>query len=70
LNFSNKLTLRPHDITRPDIETLHDAGLNDAEISQVVQVAANFAYWVRVINAFGIQLGNEKVGKYDYTRVT
>ncbi len=70
LDFGNKLTLRPHDITRLDIEALHDAGLNDAEISQVVQVAANFAYWVRVINAFGIQLGNEKVGKYDHTRVT
>ena len=70
LDFGNKLTLRPHDITRLDIEALHDAGLNDAEISQVVQVAANFAYWVRVINAFGIQLGNEKVGKYGHTRVT
>ncbi len=70
LDFGDKLALRPHDMVESDIEALRQAGLNDAEISQVVQVAANFAYWVRVINAFGIQLGNEKIGKYGRPKVT
>ena len=64
LDFGDKLALRPQGMAASDVEALRQAGLNDGEISQAVQVAANFAYWVRVINAFGIQLGDEKVGKY------
>jgi uncharacterized peroxidase-related enzyme len=64
LNFGEKLALKPQAMRESDIVALRDAGLDDGEISQVVQVAANFAYWVRVINAFGIQLGDERVGKY------
>ncbi len=51
-------------MARDDLATLRRAGLDDAEISQVVQVAANFAYWVRVINAFGIHLGKGRIGRY------
>lgn len=70
LDFGDKLALRPNDLAESDIEALRHAGLTDAEISQIVQVAANFAYWVRVINAFGIRLGDETVGKYGNPEVT
>ena len=36
----------------------------DAEIVHLNQVAASFAYWVRVINGLGIRLGDESIGKY------
>ncbi len=64
LTFGEKLAVAPQAMKRQDIEALRKSGLDDGEISQVVQVAANFAYWVRVINAFGIRTAREKVGKY------
>ncbi len=64
LTYGEKLTRHPDEITGADMDRLRDAGLNDAEISQVVQVSAGFAYWVRVINGLGIKLGDEKIGKY------
>ena len=70
LDFGDKLALRPRDMAETDINALRQAGLNDAEISQIVQVGANFAYWVRVINALGIRLGDEKIGKYRDADVT
>ena len=64
LVFGEKLAQTPDAMSRDDIQALRQAGLSDEEISQTVQVAANFAYWVRVINAFGIQLGDGRIGKY------
>lgn len=64
LEFGEKLSLQPDQMEKGDIEDLRAAGFDDEQISQIVQVAANFAYWVRVINGFGIQLGAEKIGKY------
>ncbi len=64
LTYGEKLTLHPEDMTREDLDLLRKVGLNDSEISQVIQVSAGFSYWVRVINGLGIQLGDEKVGKY------
>src|SRR5207244_1325403 len=64
LKFGEKLAREPQKMTQDDIETLRNAGFDDGEISQIVQVAANFAYWVRVINGFGIKLNNDKIRKY------
>ena len=64
LNYGQKLTRHPENMSKQDLDTLREAGLNDAEISQVIQVSAGFSYWVRVINGLGIQLGDEKIGKY------
>ena len=65
LDFSRKLTAEPAGMAKDDVEALRQRGLNDAEISQSVQVIASFAYWTRLINALGIKIGNEKIGKYD-----
>lgn len=64
LEFGRKLTRYPDSMEAGDIEELRLAGLNDAEISQAVQVTASFAYWTRFINAMGIDIADEKVGKY------
>ncbi len=64
LEFGRKLTRQPGEMTAHDIAALHNAGLNDAEISQAVQVTASFAYWTRFINALGVKIGGERIGKY------
>ncbi|NNE24677.1 MAG: peroxidase-related enzyme [Rhizobiales bacterium] len=64
LEFGRKLTTRANEMSHDDIAALREAGYNDAEISQAVQVTASFAYWTRLINALGISLGDEKIGKY------
>ncbi|MCL6286100.1 hypothetical protein M3P21_21550 [Ruegeria sp. 2012CJ41-6] len=60
--FTKKLSLTPEEMTQEDIHELKSAGLTDAQISQACQVAASFAYWVRIINGLGISLGKERIG--------
>ncbi len=64
LAYGRKLSERPNEMSEQDIEDLRAHGWNDGQISQAVQVTASFAYWTRIINALGIQIGDEKVGKY------
>ena len=47
-----------------DIVELRAEGVSETEILEAVQSTACFAYWMRFINAPGIQLGNETIGKY------
>ena len=65
LQFCRKLTTDPATMNAEDIAALRGHGWSDAEISQAVQVTASFAYWTRFINALGIRIGDERVGKYD-----
>ncbi len=64
LFFGAKLTSKPEAMTSSDIEALRKADVSDTEILEAVQTTANFAYWVRFINALGINLSNEKIGIY------
>jgi uncharacterized peroxidase-related enzyme len=54
LAFVAKVNASSHEITRGDIEVLHHAGWRDLEISEAVHVAALFAAFNRVVNAFGL----------------
>ncbi len=65
LKFGAKLCRTPENMTSDDIDKLRNAGASDTEILESVQATACFAYWVRFINALGIQLGNESVGLFD-----
>ena len=56
LAYTEKLTLHPSAMTKEDIELLREAGFDDREISQLVQLVAFFAYCSRVINGLGIRL--------------
>ena len=64
LNYGAKLCRAPELMREADIEALRVLGISDTEILEAVQTSACFAYWVRFINALGIQLGDESVGHY------
>lgn len=64
LRYGAKLCRSPEAMSEADIESLRAVGVSDTEILEAVQASACFAYWVRFINALGIQLGNESVGLY------
>jgi len=65
LQYGAKLSRRPEQMREQDIEDLRKIGVSDTEILEAVQATSCFAYWVRFINALGIQLGNESVGLFD-----
>ena len=54
LSFVAKVNINSHQIVRTDIELLHQAGWNDAEIAEAIHVAALFATFNRVVNSFGL----------------
>ncbi len=64
LKYGARLCRRPESMRESDIDALRRLGISDTEILEAVQATACFAYWVRFINALGIQLGNETIGKY------
>ena len=64
LKYSAKLCRHPEAMREQDIIDLKTVGVTDTEILEAVQSTACFAYWVRFINALGVQLGNETIGKY------
>lgn len=64
LRYVEKLVRHPQAMRETDVRTLNDAGWSDGEVLEIVQVAAMFSYFVRVINGVGIQLGDETPGLY------
>lgn len=64
LKYGAKLCRNPESMRKQDIASLRTEGVSDTEILEAVQSTACFAYWVRFINALGIQLGDESIGKY------
>ena len=64
LIYAAKLCRTPESMCEQDIVDLRAIGVSDTEVLEAVQASACFAYWVRFINALGINLGNEIIGKY------
>ncbi len=64
LVYGAKLCRTPESMCEADIDALRALGVSDTEILEAVQSTACFAYWVRFINALGVQLGEETIGKY------
>ena len=54
LSFVSKVNVNSHEIARADIETLQSDGWNDLQIAEAIHVAALFATFNRVVNAFGL----------------
>jgi len=54
LSFVAKVNVRSHEIARSDMEAMNKAGWNDLETSEAIHVAALFATFNRVVNAFGL----------------
>ena len=65
LVYGARLCRTPESMSEADIDALRAQGVTDTEILEAVQATSCFAYWVRFINALGIQLGNESIGKYN-----
>jgi uncharacterized peroxidase-related enzyme len=64
LKYGAKLCRNPEAMQEQDVIDLKLIGITDTEILEAVQSTACFAYWVRFINALGINLSNETIGKY------
>lgn len=56
LEYSEKLALAPGDCTREDVEALREAGFDDAEVLDIVQVVGYYAYVNRMANGLGVEL--------------
>jgi uncharacterized peroxidase-related enzyme len=62
--YTEKLTLQPATMEEGDVEALREAGLSDAQIFEVNQIAANFSYWARMLNGLGVRATGEGIGMY------
>ena len=59
LAYSEKLSLRPSEMTAQDVGTLRSEGLNDEAILAVVLVAGFFQLATRIADALGVELDPE-----------
>lgn len=55
LDFAVKLTLRPTEMQKSDIDALRNAGFTDETVLDAVQTIAYFNYANRVMDALGIE---------------
>ncbi len=59
LDYAVKLTLRPSEMLRSDVERLRGAGLSDGEILDVCQVTSYYNYVNRLADGLGVDLEGE-----------
>ncbi len=55
LEFAGLLTRESHRVRREDVERLREVGWSDKQIAEAVYVAAMFALFNRIANAFGLE---------------
>jgi uncharacterized peroxidase-related enzyme len=60
--YARKLTDAPDTITSDDIDSLHEAGLDDATILDLNQIVAYFAYANRTVQGLGVRAEDEPLG--------
>ena len=56
LNYAAKLTERPADIFKRDIEQLREVGFKDRSILDINQIVAYYAYVNRIADGLGVEL--------------
>lgn len=54
LEYVEKLTLRPGDCTRADLEPLRAAGFDDRAITQISMIASMFCFLNRMADGLGV----------------
>ena len=54
--FAQKLTLKPSEMTKDDVENLRRHGFDDRAISDATQVIAYFNYINRIADGLGVDL--------------
>jgi len=55
LRFARKVNINSHEIDRSDVEEVQRAGWSELQIAEAVHVAALFATFNRIANAFGLK---------------
>lgn len=55
LEFARKITFEAYKITRSDTHPLRAAGWTEEQLAEAVYIAAMFAFFNRVADAFGIE---------------
>jgi uncharacterized peroxidase-related enzyme len=56
LEYAEKLTLRPWDMTEGDVIALRETGFSDAAILDINQVTGYYAYVNRLADGLGVEL--------------
>jgi len=56
LEYAETLTSNPCDMKKKDVSVLRDAGFNDADILDIAQVTAYYAYVNRLACGLGVEL--------------
>ena len=64
MRYAEKLTLRPGDMERADIDALFATGLDDGEILEANQIIGYFNYVNRCLNGLGVTTEGDVVGYY------
>jgi uncharacterized peroxidase-related enzyme len=64
LRYAEKLTLRPGDIVRADVDGLRSAGWDDGAILEINQIVGYFNYANRLLNGLGVTTEGDVVGYY------
>lgn len=60
VEYTEKLTKNPSDMTEKDIETLRLVGLSDRQILSVVMITAMFAFMNRLADGLGVEIEENK----------
>jgi len=56
LNYAEKLSLRPAEVGREDVDALRAVGLEDADVLALAEVVAYYAYANRLADGLGVAL--------------
>jgi uncharacterized peroxidase-related enzyme len=56
LSYSEKLTLRPWDVTETDVAMLREEGFTDRDILDIAEVVGYYAYVNRIADGLGVSL--------------
>jgi len=56
LDYVEKLTARPWEVSKADVDALRDAGFSDRDILDICEVAAYYAYVNRIADGLGVTL--------------
>jgi len=64
MQYAQKLTLSPADMTKKDVDQLRTAGLDDGQILEANQIVGYFNYVNRLLNGLGVTTEGDTVGYY------
>jgi uncharacterized peroxidase-related enzyme len=54
LRYAEKLTLRPNEMARDDVDALRGVGFSDRDVLHIAEVVAYYAYVNRIADGLGV----------------